>query len=166
MNGSAFGPKTLRAERDGSQLHALSLSDAADAIARACRRSSTQRWTRAAESGALITKRRCRSAKRRSHFFRRWLSESDAIITPAAPGPALAGLDSTGDPSCCTLWSLTGFPALTLPIAVVSTGLPLGMQLATPAGDDDRLLAVAAWCEPRFGFAGLVGRPADQTVVE
>jgi Asp-tRNA(Asn)/Glu-tRNA(Gln) amidotransferase A subunit family amidase len=89
-------------------------------------------------------------------FFRRWLSEFDAILTPPAPGPAPAGLDSTGDPSCCTLWSLTGFPALTLPIGLAPNGLPLGMQLAAPAGEDDRLLSVAAWCEPHFGFEGLV----------
>jgi Asp-tRNA(Asn)/Glu-tRNA(Gln) amidotransferase A subunit family amidase len=89
-------------------------------------------------------------------FFRGWLSEFDAILTPAAPGPAPAGLASTGDPSCCTLWSLTGFPALTLPVASTANGLPLGMQLAGLAGDDDRLLAAAAWCEPHFGFKGLV----------
>ena len=94
-------------------------------------------------------------------FFRTWVSGFDAIVAPSAPGPAPAGLASTGDPSCCTLWSLTGFPALTLPIGLASdglasNGLPLGMQLATPAGDDDRLLAVAAWCESCFGFKGLV----------
>jgi len=36
------------------------------------------------------------------------------------------------------------------------SGLPLGLQLAAPAGEDDRLLAVAAWCESCFGFKGLV----------
>jgi Asp-tRNA(Asn)/Glu-tRNA(Gln) amidotransferase A subunit family amidase len=30
------------------------------------------------------------------------------------------------------------------------------MQLAAPAGEDDRLLAVAAWCEARLPFRGLV----------
>jgi amidase len=89
-------------------------------------------------------------------FFRQWLSEFDAIVAPAAPGPAPAGLASTGDPSCCTLWSLTGFPALTLPVGIASDGLPLGLQLAALDGADDRLLAVAAWCEPAFGFKGLV----------
>lgn len=89
-------------------------------------------------------------------FFAEWLAEYDAVIAPAAPGPAPAGLGSTGDPSCCTLWSLTGFPALTLPIGRAPNGLPLGMQLAAPAGADDRLLAVAAWCEARLPFRGLV----------
>jgi Asp-tRNA(Asn)/Glu-tRNA(Gln) amidotransferase A subunit family amidase len=89
-------------------------------------------------------------------YFTAWLADYDAIIAPPAPGPAPAGLASTGDPSCCTLWSLTGFPALSLPIGCAANGLPLGMQLATPAGADDRLLAVAAWCEARLAFKGLV----------
>ncbi|HEY6597880.1 MAG TPA: amidase, partial [Pseudomonadales bacterium] len=89
-------------------------------------------------------------------FFSDWLANFDAIIAPPAPGPAPEGLGSTGDPSCCTLWSLTGFPALTLPIGFAGNGLPLGMQLAAPAGADDRLLAVAAWCEAKLPFRGLV----------
>ena len=36
----------------------------------------------------------------------------DAIITPAAVGVAPKGLGSTGDPVFCTLWTLTGLPAL------------------------------------------------------
>jgi amidase len=88
--------------------------------------------------------------------FTEGLAAYDAIIAPPATGPAPEGLDSTGDPSCCTLWSLTGFPALSLPIGRAPRGLPLGMQLAAPAGADDKLLAVAAWCEARLPFKGLV----------
>jgi Asp-tRNA(Asn)/Glu-tRNA(Gln) amidotransferase A subunit family amidase len=89
-------------------------------------------------------------------FFIGWLADYDAVIAPPAPGPAPADLATTGDPSCCTLWSLTGFPALTLPIGFAGNGLPLGMQLASPAGADDRVLAVAAWCEARLPFKGLL----------
>jgi amidase len=88
-------------------------------------------------------------------FFTDWLGGFDAILTPSAPGPAPVGLESTGDPSCCTLWSLTGFPALTLPIGLAANGLPLGLQVAAPAGEDDRVLAVATWCESCFAFQGL-----------
>ena len=88
--------------------------------------------------------------------FTAWFDGYDAIIAPAAPGPAPEGLGSTGDPSCCTLWSLVGFPALALPIGLAGNGLPLGMQLATPAGYDDRLLSVAAWCEGCLPWKGLV----------
>ena len=42
--------------------------------------------------------------------FAEWLDGYDGIVCPATPGSAPQALDSTGDPSCCTLWSLTGFP--------------------------------------------------------
>lgn len=87
-------------------------------------------------------------------FFTAWLEGYDAILSPSAPGPAPRGLTTTGDPSCCTLWSLTGFPALNLP-AGMADGMPMGVQLAAPQGRDDRLLAVAAWCEARLPFSQL-----------
>jgi Asp-tRNA(Asn)/Glu-tRNA(Gln) amidotransferase A subunit family amidase len=89
-------------------------------------------------------------------FFTEWHARFDAVISPPAPGPAPEGITATGDPSCCTLYSLAGFPALTIPVGRARNGLPLGMQIATPAGADNRLLAVAAWCEVRLPFAGLV----------
>lgn len=85
-----------------------------------------------------------------------WLSRYDALIVPSAPSGAPAGLGTTGDPSCCTLASLLGAPAITLPVALDPRGLPLGLQLVAPAGEDARLLAVASWCEARLPFAGLV----------
>ena len=84
-----------------------------------------------------------------------WMAAFDAIVTPPASGPAPADLTQTGDPACCTLWSLAGFPAISLPIALAPNGLPLGLQLAAPLGGDDRLLAVARWCEQRLPFRGL-----------
>jgi len=85
-----------------------------------------------------------------------WLSRYDALIVPSAPDGAPAGLDGTGDPACCTLASLLGAPAITLPVARDARGMPLGLQLVAPAGDDARLLALAAWCEAHLPFAGLV----------
>ena len=84
------------------------------------------------------------------------LAPFDAIASPPAPGSAPADLTQTGDPACCTLWSLLGFPAITIPIATAENGLPLGLQLAANAGADDRLLSVAAWCQARLPFRGLV----------
>jgi aspartyl-tRNA(Asn)/glutamyl-tRNA(Gln) amidotransferase subunit A len=85
-----------------------------------------------------------------------WLAGFDAVLTPPAPAAAPQDLTQTGDPACCTLWSLAGFPALSLPIALAPNGLPLGMQLSAPALHDPRLLAVAKWCELRLPFRGLV----------
>jgi Asp-tRNA(Asn)/Glu-tRNA(Gln) amidotransferase A subunit family amidase len=81
-----------------------------------------------------------------------WMRGYDAVLAPPAPSVAPAGLGSTGDPACCTLWSLLGFPALSLPVGWNRAGLPLGLQLAAPGGEDDRLLRVAAWCEAAFAF--------------
>jgi Asp-tRNA(Asn)/Glu-tRNA(Gln) amidotransferase A subunit family amidase len=80
------------------------------------------------------------------------LSDCDALASPPAPGAAPRRLDMTGDPSFCTLWSLLGFPAITLPCALSAAGLPFGIQLAAHFGDDTHLLRVARWCENRIGF--------------
>ena len=69
----------------------------------------------------------------------------DAIVTPAAPGEAPTGLDSTGSPIFCTIWTLCGVPALTLPLLSGAAGLPIGVQLVAQKGDDARLLRTARW---------------------
>jgi len=69
----------------------------------------------------------------------------DAILTPAAPSAAPKGLDATGDPSCCTLWTLFGMPCVTLPLLENTNGLPIGVQLVGPRGGDARLLRTARW---------------------
>jgi Asp-tRNA(Asn)/Glu-tRNA(Gln) amidotransferase A subunit family amidase len=79
-------------------------------------------------------------------------ADCDAIASLPAPGAAPARLDVTGDPSFCTLWTLVGFPAITLPTALSEAGLPYGIQLAGAARDDARLLRVARWCEAAIGF--------------
>ena len=55
--------------------------------------------------------------------------EYDAILTPAAPGEAPRGLESTGNPIFCTIWTYLGTPAITLPLLQSEAGLPLGVQL-------------------------------------
>jgi Asp-tRNA(Asn)/Glu-tRNA(Gln) amidotransferase A subunit family amidase len=69
----------------------------------------------------------------------------DAIITPAAYGTAPAGLESTGDPACCALWTLCGMPSLSVPLMEGANGLPLGVQLVGPRHGDARLLRTARW---------------------
>jgi Asp-tRNA(Asn)/Glu-tRNA(Gln) amidotransferase A subunit family amidase len=77
--------------------------------------------------------------------FREIFERCDAILTPAAPGTAPTGLDSTGDPSFCTLWTFLGTPALNLPLMRGANGLPLGAQLVGPRHGDARLLRTARW---------------------
>lgn len=71
----------------------------------------------------------------------------DAILTPAATSVAPIGLDSTGSPIFCTIWTLCGTPAITLPVLSGSGGMPLGAQLVAGRGDDARLLRAARWLE-------------------
>jgi Asp-tRNA(Asn)/Glu-tRNA(Gln) amidotransferase A subunit family amidase len=45
----------------------------------------------------------------------------------------------------CTLWTLGGVPAVSLPLLKGQNGLPLGIQLVGRRGDDARLLRTARW---------------------
>ncbi len=69
----------------------------------------------------------------------------DAILTPAVAGAAPHGLESTGNPMFCTLWTFCGMPTLSLPLLQAGTGLPVGVQLVGRVGDDARLLRTARW---------------------
>jgi Asp-tRNA(Asn)/Glu-tRNA(Gln) amidotransferase A subunit family amidase len=51
----------------------------------------------------------------------------------------------TGDPIFSTLWTFSGLPALSLPLLVGETGLPVGVQLVGAPEGDDKLLRTAAW---------------------
>jgi Asp-tRNA(Asn)/Glu-tRNA(Gln) amidotransferase A subunit family amidase len=75
----------------------------------------------------------------------------DAILTPATAGAAPAGIDNTGDPAFCTLWTLCGTPAVTLPLLQDGAGLPIGAQLVGARRDDARLLRNARWLVERVG---------------
>ena len=78
----------------------------------------------------------------------------DALVTPAAPGEAPAGLDATGDPAFATIWTYCGVPAITLPLLTGSNGLPVGVQLVGRRMFDGRLLRTARWLGARLQGAG------------
>ena len=73
------------------------------------------------------------------------INEFDAILTPATAGEAPVGLDATGSPAFCTIWTLAGVPALTMPILQGPNGMPLGVQMVSAKGDDGRLFRNARW---------------------
>jgi len=75
----------------------------------------------------------------------------DAILTPATVGTAPKGLDGTGSPMFCTLWTYCGLPAVSLPLLKGVNGMPMGVQLVGPKGDDARLLRTARWLAARVG---------------
>ncbi|MCV2876454.1 amidase [Rhodobacteraceae bacterium XHP0102] len=69
----------------------------------------------------------------------------DAILCPAAPGPAPNGLAGTGNGIFNGLWTFCGTPAVTIPILTAQNGLPMGVQLVGRINDDARLLRTAQW---------------------
>jgi Asp-tRNA(Asn)/Glu-tRNA(Gln) amidotransferase A subunit family amidase len=74
----------------------------------------------------------------------RILADHDAILTPAAAGPAPEGFGSTGSPIFNGLWTYLGMPAVSLPL-LESNGLPLGVQLVGARRTDAHLLRTARW---------------------
>ena len=67
----------------------------------------------------------------------------DVLLSPAAPGEAPEGLSATGDPVFGRSWSALRTPGLTLPGAVGPKGLPIGVLLCGPQGQDRAFLAAA-----------------------
>ena len=72
-------------------------------------------------------------------------TQADAIICPAALGPAPETLASTGDSIFNGLWTMAGTPAVTLPMLTAANGLPVGVQIVGRNGDDAALMATARW---------------------
>lgn len=82
----------------------------------------------------------------------RFLAEYDGIVSPPTTGEAPATLGQTGSPVFCSIWSLCGVPAITIPVGFGPRGLPLGLQIVGRRGEDVQLLSVARWCEMHFPF--------------
>ena len=74
----------------------------------------------------------------------------DAILTPATPGPAPAGIDATGSPVMNTIWTFCGTPAINLPILQSPDGLPMGVQIVGEKNDDARLFRSTRWLLDRL----------------
>lgn len=64
------------------------------------------------------------------------------MLVPAATGPALLGLTSTGDPRMNSPWTALGAPAISIPMPVAGA-LPLGLQLTAEQGQDARVIRTA-----------------------
>lgn len=77
------------------------------------------------------------------NWFAEFHQQYDAMLTPSAVGEAPL-MGSTGDPVCCTIFSLTGVPCINMPLLKGKTGLPIGVQLVGGLKQDHRLMSHAA----------------------
>jgi aspartyl-tRNA(Asn)/glutamyl-tRNA(Gln) amidotransferase subunit A len=82
--------------------------------------------------------------------------EVDAIVSPTSPTCAFPLGEKTGDPLAMYLSdvytlpaSLAGLPAISVPCAPASNGLPVGLQIAAPPLHESTALALAAAHETR-----------------
>lgn len=103
---------------------------------------------RAHDIGSLASARRGRLDLRDEIASRMSDAGVDVLVSPAAPGVAPEGIDATGDPVMNLPWTHAGVPVATVPAEWTDDGLPLGLQLVTRHGDDERLLA---WAESVAG---------------
>jgi len=98
------------------------------------------------ESGKETAVENVADYRRSRHEIRSRLSESmdnngiDLWISPAAPGPAPKGIDTTGDPVMNLPWTHTGFPTITVPAGQTEANLPMGVQLAGRFGADEDVI--------------------------
>ena len=89
--------------------------------------------------------------------FRRVFSDGiDVLLAPTTPTPAFKAGEKTSDPVAMYLAdifvcpaNLAGIPAVSLP-AGRTEGLPVGVQLMAPAGQDERMLEIALALESRL----------------
>ena len=101
------------------------------------------------ELSAPSDEAQCREAQLHALACRRALSElfehCDAIITPSACGEAPADLVSVSNSAFNRVWTLMWGPCITIPAFTGPHGLPVGLQLVAPIGEDAGLLAIAEW---------------------
>ena len=109
------------------------------------------------ETGHLIPGTAYVEGQRLRRQFRRDMDEGmaslDALIMPAASGPAPRNLATTGDPAFYSPWTTAGMPSITVPTGISRGGLPLGVQLVGKGHDDAGLLRAARWVEERVAYA-------------
>jgi len=92
-----------------------------------------------------------------------WQQGHDILLTPTMPHlPLDLGQDPETINNICgrfTIpWNFSGQPAISLPIHISSSGLPVGVQLVAAYGRDDLLLRVAAQLEKLHPWPVLAGQ--------
>jgi aspartyl-tRNA(Asn)/glutamyl-tRNA(Gln) amidotransferase subunit A len=91
--------------------------------------------------------------------FETVFQDCDALLTPTCPSAAFAYGEKTGDPVQMYLndiftvtANLAGLPSISVPAAIDSQGLPLGLQVIGKALDEATCFRVAGAIEDSAGF--------------
>jgi len=80
---------------------------------------------------------RCRAQL--AHVF----ANVDVLLTLSAQGSAPLGLDNTGDPLFCRIWTALHTPSVNVPAAFGNNGLPIGLQVVGMPMHDALVLSAA-----------------------
>ena len=114
------------------------------------------RLCEAMESGSEISADDYDAARRAASRGRQVLADAmanyDVILTPSAPGAALEGFATTGNPMFNRLWTLMGAPCVNVP-GMSENGLPLGIQIVGRFGRDRAALEAALFVERAIAAA-------------
>jgi aspartyl-tRNA(Asn)/glutamyl-tRNA(Gln) amidotransferase subunit A len=94
--------------------------------------------------------------------FEQAFTKVDAIITPTSPTPAFKRGEKNNDPLAMYLndiytisVNLAGLPALSLPVGMTQSNLPIGMQIIGKAFGESDILAVAHDFEVHHEFKNM-----------
>ncbi len=78
----------------------------------------------------------------------------DVVMGPTSPTAAFKAGEKTDDPLAMYLTdiytvsaNLAGIPGVSIPCGFTKTGLPIGLQLLSPAFDEERMLRIARMYE-------------------
>ncbi|MEV0594540.1 amidase [Nonomuraea cavernae] len=127
-------------------------------------RGRLERRTRALSRGGRVLAKLSLDGERsrerwQSYGADQWFGDADVLITPAlaAVPPRADGWGRRGLARNVLAnvryapvtgpWNMCGWPALAVPIATHSSGLPIGVQLVAPPGGEPHLLGLAAQLE-------------------
>ncbi len=95
----------------------------------------------------------------------------DVLVAPTSPTTAFPVGERAADPiamyysDVCTIpVNLTGDPAISVPVALDSKGLPIGFQVMAPALGEERLFQVAQTVEDIAGFTARAGLASSEVL--
>ena len=131
-----------------------------------------RRWYEQGERMSDAERDRARRRREEiSEWFRKALDGFDALLIPTTPYPApradqdevdlgagrRAAVEEVGSGWITCSVNLAGLPAINLPAAVSTGGMPVGASLVGAAGDESKLFALAALWESATAYRP--GRP-------